>query len=165
MLFGYTEQARQVKRSVTVITPASRKKWDKSSFMAEARSKLGDQHAKILEAIHEQFHDIGYNISWGTGAKTGSFGIKAQNICPRSLLTITSNGNMSLNFGWINGSDIAKKARDRFAELMTEKAGIKIQGDYMKEWLTYPMAEWTPHVVDVVEVLKQLLAEFQGEDG
>lgn len=165
MLFGYTEQARQVKRSVTVNTPASRKKWDQSSFVAEARSRLGDQQAKILEATHDRFHDIGYNISWGTGANTGSFGIKAQRICPRSLLTINSNGNMSLNFGWINGSDIAEKARDRFAELMTEKASIKVQGDYMKKWLTYSMAEWAPHVANVVEVLKQLLDEFQGEDG
>ncbi len=165
MLFGYTEQARQVKRSITVNTSASRKKWDRSSFMAEARNRLGDQQAKSLEVIHDQFQSIGYDISWGTGANTGSFGIKARSICPRSLLTINSNGNMSLNFGWINGSDTAEKARDRLSELMREKAGIRVQGDYMKKFFTYPMAEWSLHVADVVAVLKKLLDEFQGEDG
>lgn len=165
MLFGYTEQARQVKRSVTVNTPGSRKKWDRSSFMAEARSKLGDKQADILQAIYKRFQDIGYDISWGTGANTGSFSIKAQSICPRSLLTINSNGNMALNFGWINGSDTAEKARDRFAELISEKTGIKVQGDYMKRYLAYPIAEWAPHVADLVEALKQLLTEFPEQVG
>jgi hypothetical protein len=164
MLFGYTEQARQVKRSVTVNTPSSRKKWDKSSFIAEARSRLGDQQAKTLETIYKQIQDIGYDISWGTGANTGSFGIKALNICPRSLLTIYSNGNMALNFGWINGSDIAEKARDYFAELIREKVGIRVQDDYMKKYPGYPITEWAPHMMDVVEVLKQLLAEFREEN-
>lgn len=125
---------------------------------------LGDQQADTLEAIHENFQDIGYDISWGSGAINGSFGIKSQTICPRSLLTINSNGNMSLNFGWINGSEIAEKSRDRLAELMREKACIKVQVDFMKKYLTYPIAEWAPHAAEVVEVLKQLLSEFQGED-
>lgn len=165
MLFGYTEQARQVKRFVTVNTPGAKKKWDMSSFMAEVRSKLGDQHADIIETIHKDFQDIGYDISWGSGVKTGSFGIQAQNICPRSLLTIWSDGNMALNFGWINGSDIAEKARDRFAELMREKAGIKVQDDYVKKNISYPMAEWAPQAADIVAVLKQLIAEIREEDG
>jgi hypothetical protein len=164
ILFGYTEQARQVKRSITVNTPGSRKKWDITSFMAEARSRLGEQQGSTIEAIYKNFQAIGYDFSWGTGANTGSFGIKAQNICPRSLLTIATNGNMGLNFGWINGSEIAEKARDRFAQLLTEKAGIKVQGeDYMKRYLQYPIAEWAPHREELVEVLKQLLAEFQVE--
>lgn len=165
MLFGYTEQARQVKRSVTVTTSASRKKWDRSSFMAEARSKLGDQQTDIIEAIHKKIQEIGYNISWGTGTNTGSFSVKAIDICPRSFLTIWSNGNMALNFGWINGSDISEKARDRFAELIKEKAGMKVQDDYAKKFLSYPIAEWAPKVEDVAAVLKQLLAELQEENG
>lgn len=164
MLFGYTEQARQVKRFVTVNTPGARKKWDMSSFMAEVRSKLGDQQADIIETIHKDFQDIGYDISWGSGANTGSFGIKAQNIFPRSLLTIWSNGNMALNFGWINGSDMAEKSRDRFAELMREKTGITVQDDYVEKNTSYPIAEWAPQVADVVGVLKQLLTEFGEED-
>jgi hypothetical protein len=163
MLFGYTEQARQVKRSVTVNIPGSRKKWDRDSFMAEARSKLGDQQADIIETIYKQFQLMGFDISWGTGAITGSFNIKALNICPRSLLTIWSNGNMALNFGWLSGSDITEKARDRFAELIREKAGIKLPDDYVKKYLSYPMAEWAPKAADITDVLKQLLAEYQGE--
>lgn len=164
MLFGYTEQARQVKRFVTVNTPGSRKKWDMSSFMAEVRNKLGNQHADLIEAIHKNFQDIGYDISWGSGSITGSFSIKAPNICAGSLLTIWSNGSMALNFGGIKGSDIAEKARDRFAELIKEKTGLKVHDDYVKKYLSYPMAEWAPQAADVEKVLKQLLAEFREED-
>ena len=48
---------------------------------------------------------------------------------------------------------------------MREKAGIKVQRDYIKRYLGYSMADWAPHVADIENVLKQLLAEFQGEDG
>jgi hypothetical protein len=164
MLFGYTEQARQVKRTITVIPSGSRKKWDKSLFIAEARSRLGDQQADTLESLHNRFQDIGFDITWGTGVNTGSFGIKAPSICPRSLMTIFSNGNMALNFGWINGSDIAEQARDRFAELVREKSGIKVHEDYMKKYLSYSMVEWAPQVANLIEVLKQILSEFRAED-
>jgi hypothetical protein len=164
MLFGYTEQARQVKRSVTVNTVGSRKKWDRSLFMAEANSRLTAQEAKIIDDLYDKILDIGFNISFGTGTNTGSFSIKAPEICPRSLLTIFSNGNMALNFGWINGSNIAEQARDRLAELVREKSGIKVHEDYMKKYLSYSMVEWAPQVTNLIEVLKQILSEFRAED-
>jgi hypothetical protein len=164
MLFGYTEQARQVKRSVTVNTAGSRKKWDRSLFMAEANSRLTAQEAKIIDDLYDKFLDIGFNISFGTGTNTGSFSIKAPDICPRSFLTIWSNGNLALNFGWISGSDIAEKARDRFAELIREKSGMKVHEDYIKKYLSYSMVEWAPQVTNLIEVLKQILSEFRAED-
>jgi hypothetical protein len=165
MLFGYTEQARQIKKTITVNTSASRKKWDKSSFMDDVRNKLGNQQTNIMEDIYNKYQEIGYEISWGTGAATGSFSIKAPNICPRSFLTIFSNGNMSLNFGWLNSSNIAEKARDRFAELIKEKTEIKVQNDYIKKYLSYSMAEWAPYAPVISEILKQLLAELREEEG
>jgi len=164
MLFGYTEQARQVKRTVTVNPPGPRKKWDKSLFMDEVRSKLGDQQTDTLEMVHNRFHDMGFDISWGTGFSTGSFSIKVPSICPRSLLTIYSNGNMALNFGWINGSYAAEQARDRFAELIRAKTRIKIQEDYAKKYSSYPMVEWAPQVATLMEVLEQILSEFRTEE-
>jgi hypothetical protein len=49
-LFGYTEQARQVKRTVT-ITSGQRKSWDYSSFFADARVRLPEKSVKAIEKL------------------------------------------------------------------------------------------------------------------
>jgi len=161
MLFGYTEQARQVKRTVTVNTSGTRKKWDRSSFMADARNKLGEQKADTLVALYDQFQEMGCDIRWGTGSNRGSFSFIAPNICSPSFLSVISDGNMALNFGWLNGSDFAERARDRFAQLIKDKLGIKLPDDYITKCLSIPMADWAPKTAEILEVLKQLLAEFQ----
>ena len=129
--------------------------------MAEARNSLGDEKTDALEALYDQFQEMGYVISWGTGFTRGSFGIKAPNICSRSFLSIISNGNMALNFGWLNGNDLAERARDRFAQLIKDKLGTKLPDDYITKFLSIPMTEWAPKTAGILEVLKQLLAEFQ----
>ncbi|MBI2909723.1 MAG: hypothetical protein HYX92_18950 [Chloroflexi bacterium] len=72
---------------------------------------------------------------------------------------------MQLNFGWVNGSDIAERARDRFAELMREKAVLNVPADIMKAYPTYRIAAWRERGADVVGVLKQLVADFGTEEG
>ena len=158
-LFGYTEQARQAKRAVTVNKPSARRYWDRSLFMEDARRRLGESGASILETIHNQFRDMGYSITWGTGVDRGSLNLKAQSICPRSLLTIYSDGSLTLNFGWTNESETADAARDRLAELMA-KAAIAVPVDYSRRTPSYSMAEWAPHQTDVVNAMRQILVEF-----
>lgn len=160
-LFGYTEEARQVKRSVTVTTGASRKKWDKAAFFAEVRAKLDTRDVEALETLYEQSLAIGCEISWGTGGKTGSFNVKEPAICSRSLLTVQSNGRLYLNFAWLNGSEQAERGRERFKELLAKHVGLKIPDDYARKWPEYTVAEWGNKIGAILEVLKQLCSDFR----
>jgi hypothetical protein len=165
MLFGYTEQARQVKRTITIDHPkTTRRTWSRTSFIDEARKHLGEQTVKILETLYDQAQNIGYEIRWGTGIKEGSFNVKLPRICSRSIFTIWTNGRMSLNFGWLDGSEIADKARERFAELMIENVGITLESDYANKWPHLTYDEWAPRVADVIGVLKQLFEEFPEQE-
>lgn len=158
-LFGYTEEARQAKRTITAATAASRKKWDKGSFFADACVKLTDAETKALETLYEQCLSLGCDISWGSGVISGSFNVKELSICPRSLLTVSSNGELWLNFPWLNGSEIADRARERLKELAGQQVGLQIPSNYAHKWPLYPVSEWGNKVGLLVEALRQLIFE------
>jgi len=65
-LFGYTEQARQVKRTVT-ITSGQRKPWDFSSFFADARVRLSEKSVSAIQKLFDECKSLSGDIVWGTG--------------------------------------------------------------------------------------------------
>lgn len=156
MLFGYTEEARKAKRSVTVNTPGTRKQWDKNSFFDDARARLGDGHVQPLEALHDQCLALGYEIVWGSGPSMGSFWVKAPSVCTRSLLAVRSDGLLVVNFGWINGTEKAEQIRDRLKQLLIEKAGLAVPDDYSKRYPSYSASQWIGKTKVLIEILTQL---------
>jgi hypothetical protein len=82
-LFGYTEEARQVKRMVTVTNKGERRKWDKETFLTDARARLDDAELQLVKRVLEVAERLGCEISWGTG-NIGSYSIIEQAISPRS---------------------------------------------------------------------------------
>ena len=164
-LFGYTEQARQVKRTITTTSAASRKKWDKVSYFADARTKLSDEEVNTLVNLYEQSLVLGCDIAWGTGAARGSFNVKELTACQRSLLTVYSDGVLALNFGWLNGSEIAERARERWKDLIAQQVGLRIPENYTIKSPSYPFTEWAGKVVTLIAALRQLVSEFRASIG
>ena len=160
-LFGYTEEARQVKRSVTITTAASRKKWDRNAFLADAESKLTPGDVRAIELLLVKALALGCEVSWGTGQANGSYSIKEPTICPRSLLSVYSNGRLAFNSIWLNGSDTAEGGRDTLKDLLSTKVGLVVPTDYMEKAPGYSFAEWGPNVQLLVEVLQQIVTQFR----
>lgn len=156
VLFGYTEQARLVKRPIVITS--QRRKWDKLSFFNDARSKLKNSDVDILSSFLDKCISIGLEIGWGTGGKTGSYTVYDRSICPRSFYTVGSNGTLSINFGWLNGSEAAESARDRLLELVNTKVGLPAKD--ITKFPTYELHLWKEKIDSLVEVLKDTIAEI-----
>jgi hypothetical protein len=163
-LFGYTEEARQVKRTITITTAASRKKWDKETYFADAQAKLATSEVTILESLYVDILSLGFEVTWGTGQNDGSFSVKDPSICPRAILAVYSSGRLTLNFGWLNGNGTAEQARDMLKKLMSERVGLQIQENYALKYPGFSMAEWGPKKSLVVGVLKRLVEEFRSRN-
>jgi hypothetical protein len=96
-LFGYTEEARQVKRSVTVTTAGSRRKWDKTTFFADARQKMAAADFQAVESFYGRCLEMGFEISWGTGKDNGSFAVKeSAGVMKRRARAMTRGRNEDL---------------------------------------------------------------------
>jgi len=155
-LFGYTEQARGVIPPAPLTPPRS--VWTKDRFFADAASRLDAAEVQAAANVHDAALETGYALSWGTGRQKGSFNVKDSALCQRSLLSVFSNGRLSLNFQWLNDNDRALQVRDRFAQLAVERLGLP-PGDYRERFLELPPAAWTIRSEAIVQLLRDLAAE------
>ena len=158
-LFGYTEEARRVKRTVSVKTSTSRKKWDEPSFLDDANNKLDQSSNEAVIKLYEFCKSAKCEIKWGTGFVNGSFSFVCPSICPRSLFTVWSNGSMQLNFGWLRGSETSETYRDRFKELVKKRLEFQIPENYVSKYLGYPVDVWGPRVHTFIKILEELLTD------
>jgi hypothetical protein len=160
-LFGFTEQARQLKLNKTV-EPRESKQWDWEKFKTDAQQKgLDDSAINAMKTLHDACESLSADISWGRGKETGSFSPKWSHICKGSILSVFSDGNLSLNFQSIQKSEIAELFRDKLKQLAVERLGFHVPDDYKKRWLNYPISAWGSKVGTLVEILRELLAPAQ----
>ena len=156
-LFGYTEEARRVKRAVNVTTPSARRRWDEQSFFEDASGKIDEASNQTLRQIHEFGKTPGCEVRWGTGAINGSFSLVCPSISTRSFLTVWSHGGMQWNFGWLNGSQAAEEFRDRFKEMLSNRLGFDVPEDYASKYINCPLGNWAPRIDAFVEAFGELL--------
>ena len=155
-LFGYTDEARLVKKTITV-TPRDRKKWDSSSFFADVDSKQDNPDAK--KAIREIFDDcksLSCEFSWGSGVYNGSFQPRWSSICPKAPITVYSNGGLAVNFGSFSGDPQLEKLREHFKDLIKTRLGLTVPDDCAKKYPGYKIEEWQYHTKDLIQILKEV---------
>jgi len=160
-LFGYTEQARMVKRSVTVTTPSERRRWDRESFFEDATSKLAQAELAAAVQLFDGALELGCEITWGTGKLNGSYNVKHPQLAQRSLCTLYSNGELYLNFGWLNENPREEEVRERFKELVSDRVGFRVPDNYLRRHVVIPLREWVPKTGSFLQMLEQLVTEFR----
>ncbi|NPA91456.1 MAG: hypothetical protein GXO55_08415 [Chloroflexi bacterium] len=156
-LFGYTEEARRIKRTVT---PTSRRFWNEETFFEAVASNLGDE---ILQSIYELFTIVrsrGFRIRWGTGGIHGSFNVIAPHICPRSLFTVRTTGSLILNFGWLDSSEQARRFREEFGKVIQEQLGWELPPNYPEKYPSVSPEVWLPQSRKFVDVVSRLVDDF-----
>lgn len=158
VLFGYTEEARRVKRVVKVSTDATRRrKWDKESFFSVATEKNDSNTIQAMQKLFAYGESSSYEISWGTGSQDGTFGFKLQSLGNRSFISVSTNGKLGINFGWFNDNPQREAFQHRMKELAIENLGFDLPEDYQNKWPNYPASEWCPKVDAVIQMCEQLL--------
>ena len=159
-LFGYTEEARKAKMSVAIPTKGARREWDRDSFFVDARTKLLVADVKRLQMLYDAFSTKrGCEVTFGTGKVNGSFNVKVNGVCKRSLLTINSAGSLIFNFPWVGGSEPSEQARDRLKKVVVDEIRLDVDENYKQKWRTYKIDEWR----DKAEVLKDAVGRLFDE--
>ena len=86
-LFGYTEEARKIKRTIR-ITNGKGKKWDYYSFFSYARARLPEKTVKAIEKLFRECKSLSADIIWGEGRTAGSFRVRWPHICRGTILVV-----------------------------------------------------------------------------
>ena len=100
-------------------------------------------------------------IDFGTGNVKGSFNPKYYKLAKRSLYTVYSDGELVLNFGWLNDSLTAERYRDLFREKLSAIKTIndKIPPDYKDKGIKISISEWAPYVDKFISIIQELISE------
>jgi hypothetical protein len=104
-----------------------------------------------------------FTIKWGAGSQRGSFGLKYDAVCPRTIVPIWTDGSLSLNFGWHNGGEIAENFRDEFKREVVEKMGISIPDDYQSGFPDFAIETWDNKAEVLANILDGLLSRWAGQ--
>jgi hypothetical protein len=155
VLFGYTEQARMVKKIVTVTTSSTRK-WDEQSFF---RALGPDQVDRARMLMKFGMEATGRNIEWGTGKERGSFTARFVIGNNRfSLFSVYTSGEFSVNFGW-NYQKTKKLKSDlseEYRQLINERFGVDIaQNKWENGWPMVHLSKLTDELISAFEEITE----------
>lgn len=139
-LFGYTEEARRVKRTVSVDKPAQRH-WNRDTFLQVVGETVGFEAVEPFRRFIDEMESLGAEMAWGRGTYTGSLNAKWPGIVSKSLVSIYTDGKISLNFGWLNGEQDVP-ARDRFLKEVREHTTLTIPDSCLDKYLYFSWEDW-----------------------
>ncbi len=93
----------EVKKDIAVKSSNSAKRsWTMDEIMEDARHRLTNQQLQCFTKLTSFLKEKADEISFGTGIKAGSLKPRFLKVCPRSFLTISSDGSLALYFNYLN---------------------------------------------------------------
>jgi hypothetical protein len=115
-LWGYTDQARRIKKTVTVRAAGERRSWDEQSFRADLERRLDQASAKAILHFYDRLNAApGIEVRWGSGKGAGSFSAIDPRLAQRSFLSVFSDGRIWISLGWLRWSPTELAFRDAYS--------------------------------------------------
>jgi hypothetical protein len=159
-LFGFTEEARRIKKSVTIIK-GERKKWNEEKFFEQAKERLSSEELEAIKRLYTYFKSSGFEIKWGTGKETGAFTVTRANLFPKSIISAVTKGSVYLNFGALRGNESIESFRDDLAQAISEELGVELPIDFKEKYPGIVPADWI-HKVDILTgIIQKLIDKYE----
>jgi hypothetical protein len=162
-LFGFTEEARQVKKSRTV-SVGPKRKWDEVSFKESLNENLNESLAKQALSLYSLLTDLAPEKRWGSAVR-GSANFYWPSFGNGAFFSLFGNGDLGINFGAMQGSEAAEKFRDTLQRGLTEKLKFTIKDDYKRRYPAYKAIEWGPRLDALREIIESSIPALDGQYG
>jgi hypothetical protein len=112
-------------------TSSRRRKWDEASFFQDAESHLDTDQLSNLRGVYEYFHGSADGMSWGSGARRGSFspiyGVLSPTTAP---ISIFSDGMLFLKSGWLDDREPVRQRVNQLAGELSKKLEMELPSEY-----------------------------------
>lgn len=150
-LFGFTEQARAVKRRVTVATSAGGSRWDEERFSAALSEGLPTVESDAIMRFYVECRRAGFSITWGAGKVNGSYRVAKPEVTSKNLLVVYTNGSLCINFG-----NFEPTFAEKLKTAIESRTQLELPGDYAGKYEYVNSPKWTPKVDELLEALADL---------
>ncbi len=145
----------EVRKEVSSGSP--RKSWDEASFFEDAEERLDEKTVQAIRDVYEYAKGAADRITWGTGYASGSFNPRFEHISPRSLITVYSDGRISVNFGGFTGSQIGDRLASQLSSRMNSELDIEFEEDYQRKYPQIKPEEWVDRWEDLIRILDDVV--------
>ena len=162
VLFGFTEEARQVKKTVSVTT-GQKKKWDKESFFNDARGRLKADEVNSIKLLLDKSQELKGELSWGTGKTCGSFSTKWPHLGANTVFSVYSDGRLTINFGNFDQNSKQHGFLSLLKDKLVNELGFSVPEDYERRYPSYQIEEWSVKIKELLNVLALILKEFPAQ--
>ncbi|MBC8275677.1 MAG: hypothetical protein H8E40_12010 [Chloroflexi bacterium] len=116
-----------------------RKKWDEERFFTDTKEKCEGLMVDAIIELYKFTKSNADDISWGTGAFTGSFTFrKLGHKTLVSVFAVYSNGDIQLNFGDMKGKGLEEESLESFRAKLNEILDVKLPEDVVTKQGKYP---------------------------
>ncbi len=163
ILFGFTEEARQVKRTVTVTT-GQRRKWDKESFFADAKERLNEKDVNAIRKLLDKSQELKCELTWGTGKNTGSFSAKWPHLGKSSVFSVYSDGTIAINYGSFNETPKQAEFRTFLKDSLSRSIGLSAPEDYERRYPNYQINDWSEKVKELLTILESVHEKYPAQE-
>lgn len=139
---------------------SKRKKWDEESFFEDAKRTVSEEVFSAIHRLYEFSKEKADKIDWGTGPVHGSFSPKFQSISKKSIYTVSSDGELSIKFGWLDDNEYTLQWREKLRNKLKESPMRKyIPETCVKKYPKIPHGTWVPMLDDFISIMTKLLEE------
>ena len=164
-LFGYTEEARQVKKRVSVITGEKSFEWDQESFFKEARNHLGEKEVSAIQSLYDATLKLKCDINWGQGKK-GAFHAKWPHLGTHPVYSVelyvkTKTARIRINYGGFQRPE-QKSFVAFLKEELHKNVGFKAP-DKGNMDPSDKISEWADKVNELVSVFESIDKKFPAQ--
>ncbi len=158
-LFGYTEEARRVKRAAPVA--AGRRAWDEESFFETIAVELGEDAFRTIHEFYNYMQSHGLQIIWGRGKRYGTLRIVAPEVSPTPILSIWTNGLLWINFAPLDKDERMVDFRGALARIVEHYMNWDLPDDYATRYISVPLETWLPRAQEFADLVVRLVEEFK----
>jgi len=150
----------EVKKDIAVSTSSSsseRRKWTEEQLLEKAKSEFSNEVYLAFKKIYDFSKFTADEVKFGSGYIHGSFNPVFRHVCPRSLYTLSTDGNLTFNFEWIKNDDIQElDFINRYAKVLKE-SGFTIPENYAEIKPSVLIDEWSGKADDFINVIKSII--------
>ncbi len=113
-LWGYTEQARKIKKSVTVSSRAGpRRRWTESEFFEVLRDNCSSQQVDWQKAILDRLkRSSRLSFRMGNGRKTGSVLVICPELSTSSFMCFETTGGITFSLHLVGDDEASTRLKD-----------------------------------------------------
>ena len=148
----------ETKKAAGPSTSGARRPWNSETFFADADARNDGETVSAARELLAWCEANADEVSWGTGAKSGSFSPKFARIDPHSILSLYSNGDLTFNFKRLDSNQRAVDwARDFGEHLRDTGVFPSLPADFANRHIYLKPEIWKSRVPLLLRTLDEMI--------